>query len=196
MSAPFTTRPAHLAELKQALGLCLEAFADEPVSTWATWHRTDRRRHLCQWLEAAIHSKEIVVAVTPQGHFAAATFWHHLDTEQVRAIKANSLIPVSMPTDPAGRITTAAALTAARRPEEPHIFLSSMGTLPGHRGQGSGSAMLDWGINYTHDLALPIYLEASSPQSRALFLRKGFIDHGEPLQLPQHGPVLQPMIRR
>lgn len=196
MSAPFTTRPVRLTELEQTLDLCLDAFADEPVTTWATSHRTDHREHFCQSLEAAVSAEEMIVAVTPKDHFAAASFWHHLDTEQVKAMKADSLIPVSMPDDAPGRITTATALTAARHPEEPHIFLSSMGALPQHRGQGAGGALIDWGIDYAHDLALPIYLEASTPQSRTLYLRKGFIDHGEPIELPQHGPVLQPMSRR
>lgn len=196
MSAPFTTRPVRLTELEQALDLCLEAFADEPVTTWASPQHAERQGQFEKSLEAAVSAEEMIVAVTPEGHFAAASFWHHLDTEQVKAMKADSLIPVSMPEDAPGRIATASALTAARHPEEPHMFLSSMGALPQHRGQGAGSIMIDRGIDYADDLALPIYLEASTPQSRTLYLRKGFTDYGEPIELPQHGPVLHPMLRR
>src|SRR5690625_1005070 len=188
MSLPFTTRLVHLNELDRALDLCLEAFADEVVTRWATPHHANRREQFEESLEAAVNAQEMMVAVSSEGQFAAASFWHHLDTEQIKAMKAESTISASMPTDPAGRITTATALTAARPPAAPHSCLSSTATPPAQRGQGAGSVMHHSAISYAVSRALPIYREATTPPTRTLYLRKGFIDHGQPIAPPQPGP--------
>lgn len=53
--------------------------------------------------------------------------------------------------------------------------------------------MLRYGLDRAHRLSLPVYLEASTPQSRKLYARHDFVDQGPPLPLPDSGPVLQPM---
>nr|MDT0657722.1 GNAT family N-acetyltransferase [Micromonospora sp. DSM 115978] len=83
--------------------------------------------------------------------------------------------------------------TAARHPHVPHVYLSSMGTLPARRGLGPGSAMLRHGLDRARGLGLPVYLEASTSRNHALYARHGFVDLGPPLPLPEGGPVLRPM---
>lgn len=68
-----------------------------------------------------------------------------------------------------------------------------MAALPRRRGLGAGTAMLRYGLVRARALGLPVYLEASTPRNRKLYARHGFQDHGEPVHLPEDGPVLQPM---
>jgi GNAT superfamily N-acetyltransferase len=75
------------------------------------------------------------------------------------------------------------------------VYLSAMAALPRRRGLGAGTALLRHGLERAQGLGLPVYLEASTPQNRKLYARHGFQDHGEPVPLPDGGPVLQPMWR-
>ena len=61
---------------------------------------------------------------------------------------------------------------------EPHLYLSCMGVVGGRQGAGLGSAMLRHRLERADADGLAAYLEASSPRSRALYLRHGFEDLG------------------
>ena len=67
----------------------------------------------------------------------------------------------------------------AFRPDAPHYYLSMIGTLPSAQGKGIGSQM----ISFIQDLAKKesksIYLETSVPKNVEMYLRKGFVTHGE-----------------
>lgn len=91
------------------------------------------------------------------------------------------------------RVAVVEAAAHARHPVEPHLFLSSMATLPAHRGRGAGAAMLAAGLEWARTLDLPVYLEASTSDNRRLYERCGFYDLGETIDLPDGGPSLQPM---
>jgi len=83
--------------------------------------------------------------------------------------------------------------TSARHPDVPHVYLSAMAALPRRRGLGAGTAMLRYGLDRARGLGLPVYLETSAPRNRKLYARHGFRDLGDPIYLPDDGPVLQPM---
>lgn len=53
------------------------------------------------------------------------------------------------------RVAVVEAAGQARHPEEPHLFLSSMATLPAHRGRGAGAAMLAAGLEWARRSACP-----------------------------------------
>jgi GNAT superfamily N-acetyltransferase len=77
-----------------------------------------------------------------------------------------------------------------------HHHLAILAVRPGAQGQGIGTALLRaHHATLDHD-GTPAYLEASSQRSRALYQRHGYTDHGQPIHLPEHGPVLMwPMWR-
>jgi ribosomal protein S18 acetylase RimI-like enzyme len=84
---------------------------------------------------------------------------------------------------------------APRRPNrEPHLYLPCMGVISGRQGAGLGSAMLRHRLAGAEADGLAAYLEASSPRSRALYLRHGFEDLGEPVRVAD-SPLLWPMWR-
>jgi GNAT superfamily N-acetyltransferase len=83
---------------------------------------------------------------------------------------------------------------AAHPRDEPHYYLSLLGTHPDHRGKGIGMGLLE------HDLALidaegfPAYLESSNPADNARHTGVGFQAAGE-FAYPGGGPVVTTMWR-
>jgi len=89
----------------------------------------------------------------------------------------------------------AAALTEMARfePDEPHLYLRSIGVDPACQGLGYGSALVRAGVEESDRRGLPAYLEATSADSRALYERQGFSVLGE-VRLDEAPPVW-PMLR-
>ena len=83
---------------------------------------------------------------------------------------------------------------AAHPRDEPHYYLSLLGTHPDHRGKGIGMALLE------HDLALidadgfPAYLESSNPANNHRYAGVGFEEVGE-FSYPGGDPLVTTMWR-
>ena len=95
----------------------------------------------------------------------------------------------------AGRLPRAPDALRGRPPrDEPHYYLSLLGTHPDHRGKGIGMALLE------HDLALidaegfPAYLESSNPANNHRYAGVGFEEVGE-FSYPGGAPVVTTMWR-
>jgi GNAT superfamily N-acetyltransferase len=83
------------------------------------------------------------------------------------------------------------ALPAAGRPFE---HLAILAVLPGRQGKGTGTALLEHRLEHLDRAQTPAYLEASGEDTRGFYLRHGFVDHGDPIRLPD-GPLMWPMWR-
>ena len=79
-------------------------------------------------------------------------------------------------------------------PHEPLWYLPVIGVDPPHQGCGLGSALLSHVLAEVDREGKPAYLEASSPRSRALYLRHGFEVTGE-IQV-KDSPPFWPMLRK
>jgi GNAT superfamily N-acetyltransferase len=189
-------RPSVPSELDAVLPVCVEAFADEAVSAWVEpdpERRQQRTRELFESsLRAAVDAGQLIVAFLVGGGPVAASLWADLPGAPPEPGPPENDRPVS---DLAGRLAVVRSATGARHPDVPHVYLSAMAALPHRRGLGAGSALLRHGLEHARDVGLPVYLEASTPRNRKLYARHGFQDHGEPIPLPDGGPVLQPMWR-
>ncbi|WP_205698706.1 N-acetyltransferase [Conexibacter sp. SYSU D00693] len=75
-----------------------------------------------------------------------------------------------------------------RHPPGRHLYLSTLGVCPEHRGRGLGSALLEPGCARADAQGLPAYLESSNPRNLSLYRRLGFTTTGEH-QLPD-GPLV------
>jgi len=64
------------------------------------------------------------------------------------------------------------------------VYVVQLGARPEAQGQGLGSKLLRRITEYADSQGLPCYLEASSPGSRRLYLRHGFVDVEEFPDLP------------
>lgn len=54
------------------------------------------------------------------------------------------------------------------------IYCWNIGTLPGHRGQGYGSSLMQATFDYAKQNNLPCYLEVASEKSKQIHLGKGY----------------------
>jgi len=75
-----------------------------------------------------------------------------------------------------------------------HYHLAMLAVHPGVQRRGIGSALLSAAHETLDQAGIPAYLEASDTGTRSLYLRHGYADRGEPIQLPD-GPQMYPMWR-
>ncbi|HEX8743680.1 MAG TPA: GNAT family N-acetyltransferase [Thermoleophilaceae bacterium] len=78
-------------------------------------------------------------------------------------------------------------------PAEPHWYLAILGTEPGARGRGVGSALMQPVLEDCDRLGVGAYLESSKESNLGFYARHGFRVTGE-LDLPD-GPRVWPMWR-
>jgi GNAT superfamily N-acetyltransferase len=68
---------------------------------------------------------------------------------------------------------------AAHPRDEPHFFLSLLGTDPAHAGRGLGMALLAENLERIDHEGMPAYLESSNPANNHRYERHGFAKSGE-----------------
>ena len=68
---------------------------------------------------------------------------------------------------------------AAHPRQEPHYYLSLLGTHPAHAGRGLGMALLAESLRRIDQEGLPAYLESSNPANNHRYERHGFAKIGE-----------------
>lgn len=203
-------RAATATEIDEVVDLSLAAFADEAVMSWAFQDASDShaamRRMFGESLGAAIESGSLLLAVDSGGNAVAMSIWLPSAAEHATA---QSTPQSTRPADPspttpsqaasdgpvARRLASIQEHTTERVPDVPHLLLSAMAVLPTHRGRGAGSVLIRAGLDRAGALGLPVYLEASSSDNRRLYERFGFRDRGGAIELPDGGPVIQPMWR-
>ncbi|MEV6283136.1 GNAT family N-acetyltransferase [Kribbella sp. NPDC051770] len=156
-----------------AVEILTAAFADDPLVHWLFPDPADRDHRQARFYRAQLPFAQTHVIGTE-----AAALWLKV------------LAPAPAP-DGDGRLQELGRALAGRHPREPHLYLSCMGVIPGRRGAGLGSELLRDGLEGAE---LGVYLEASSPRSRDLYLRHGFADLGEPVQVAD-SPLLWPMFK-
>ena len=170
------------------------AFHDLAVSQWLIPDPDARRAIFPGYFQILLqHALDIgLVCTTPQR--TAAALW----------------LPATGPTPPpdgyAGQLAEATgpfldrflafdeALARHHLTGAPHHHLAILAVRPDTQGQGTGTALLQ-AHHATFDWqGIAAYLEASDERTRDLYLRHGYTDHGEPIELPD-GPSMYPMVR-
>jgi GNAT superfamily N-acetyltransferase len=68
---------------------------------------------------------------------------------------------------------------AAHPRQEPHYYLSLLGTHPAHAGRGLGMALLAENLRRVDEEGMPAYLESSNPANNHRYERHGFARTGE-----------------
>lgn len=174
-----TVRKAADIERPAALGVLVEAFMDDPVVRWLFPDQDERGRHLAAFHEPLVHAGETYLVAGD-----AAAVW--LTVAEGRSPYEGA------PETGGPRLRALGEALAERHPRAAHLYLPCMGVIAARQGTGLGSALLRHRLAHTD--GLPAYLEASSPRSRALYLRHGFTDHGRPVQVAD-SPPLWPMWR-
>lgn len=175
----------------------VSAFAEDPTWAWVFPDPATRpAEHAWLWrlfVEGAARYPWVWLT----GDDAAAAVWvppggTDLSPEQESALERWI---GALPTGTAARASAAVERFEAAHPrDEPHFFLSLLGTRATHRGRGLGLGLLADNLRLVDEAGRPAYLEASNPANVVLYKRHGFRTHGS-FALPDGGPEVVTMWR-
>lgn len=171
-------RAAGEADLEHVTETLWLAFQDDPLWGWAfpehamlePWWRflvTAALRHRWVWL---------------LGDYAAVSVWippgrDELTHAQERQVEG--LLWGLLGSRAAQVIELLACFDAAHPRDQPHYYLSLLGTRPDRRGHGLGMALLAENLARIDRRQMPAYLESSNPENVARYEAKGFAPIGE-----------------
>lgn len=190
-------RPAHDADRQAVSDVLTEAFMDDPVACWLFPASRERGRLQSHFYGHLMDRRTAEAYLAGRGE--GASVWLALAAGQAPDDEPPGEPDVdggSVFGESGARLWTLGRALAQRHPlAEPHLYLACMGVAGGRQGAGLGSAMLRHRLERADADGLAAYLEASSPRSRALYLRHGFEDLGEPVRAAD-SPPLWPMWRQ
>ncbi|MEO3873730.1 GNAT family N-acetyltransferase [Nonomuraea sp. B12E4] len=182
------------ADLQTVLDVLTEAFMSDPLVRWLFPKAGERgllQRHFYRPLLTRPAAEAYLT-----GRREGASVWLTLAPGQApHEEPPGTTGRGSLWGESGARLLTLGRALAERHPNgQPHLYLPCMGVIGGRRGAGLGSAMLRHRLARADADGLPAYLEASSSRGRALYLRHGFEDRGEPVHVAD-GLLLWPMWR-
>ncbi|MGY1865699.1 GNAT family N-acetyltransferase [Nocardia gipuzkoensis] len=194
-----TTRQAG-AEDRDAL---IEAFgiasADEVVTTWVLEGQPEgglRTAFVPGLVDRALRDDEIWVAGAGAEIWSMSIWQHVTSVERFAAEAAETRTMAQRAPDVRvlQRLRIVTDLLAREHPREfPHRYLQVIVTVPEHRGEGAGAAILADRLKAASEAGVPAFLEASTERSARLYRRCGFAVTGTTHTLPENGPTLIPM---
>jgi GNAT superfamily N-acetyltransferase len=174
-------RRATAADRDAAAEILVGAFREDPTWGWACpdpalrpqQHRALWRlyvdgalRHDGVWLSPG--DTAVAVWVPPGGT--------ELSAEQEQALE--DLLDSWSGAAPSRVRQAVERFEAAHPNEEPHHYLTMLGTDPAHRGRGVGLGLLAATLRHVDETGTAAYLEASNPANVPLYERHGFAQYG------------------
>ncbi|MEU2104663.1 MULTISPECIES: GNAT family N-acetyltransferase [unclassified Nocardia] len=194
-----TARQAGVADrdaLIEAFGI---ASADEVVTAWVLEGQSDaglRTAFVPGLVDRALREDEIWVAGAGEEIWSISIWQHVTSVERFadEAAEARTMLEQAPDLRVAQRLAIVTDLLAREHPREfPHRYLQVIVTVPEHRGQGAGAAILADRLAAASEAGVPAFLEASTERSARLYRRCGFAPTATTHTLPENGPTLIPM---
>ncbi|GAA5058493.1 GNAT family N-acetyltransferase [Nocardia callitridis] len=173
---------------------------DEAVTAWVLEDRSENiyldSSYAQDRVDTALREDEVWVAGVGQEIWAISV-WQYLTSLrrlEVEVAKARRWAEAAPNSRPLRRIAEASDVLLRTHPREfPHNYLEVIVTVPEHRGQGAGGAVLADRLAASSAQGVPAYLEASTERSARLYTSRGFVRTGTTHPLPDNGPTLIPM---
>jgi GNAT superfamily N-acetyltransferase len=173
-----STRVATEADLDGVSATLWAAFNDDPLWSWAFPERDE----LEVWWRFLINSALRYPWVWIRGGYVAASVWIPPGgselTEQEEA-RVEPLLDDLLGGRSGEVLELLERFDASRPTDEPHYYLSLLGTHPDHRSQGLGMDLLTENLARIDKGAMPAYLESSNPSNDKRYERVGFRRVGE-----------------
>jgi GNAT superfamily N-acetyltransferase len=165
-------------DLDGLTGTLTAAFATDPLWSWAFPDPED----LAVWWRFCIGSALRYPWVWTRGDYAAASVWIPPDGVELTKEEEEQVEPLIR--DLIGpRCDDVMALLdrfeSSHPREEPHYYLSLLGTHPDHLGKGLGMALLASNLERMDAEGVPAFLESSNPENNSRYERLGFRQVGE-----------------
>jgi GNAT superfamily N-acetyltransferase len=167
------TRTASKPDLDRLTALMTEAFAGDPLWRWAF----DDLAALESFWRFLLASAMRYPCISIAGDYAAAAVWippggvelTEEDEEQVEPLLHDLAGPRAKDI-----LTLLERFEDAHPAEEPHYYLSLLGTADAHRGRGVGMALLHDDLRRIDGEGTPAYLESSNPANDRRYEAVGF----------------------
>ncbi len=192
---PVSVRPARREDFAALAEVLARAFYDDPVTAWFYPNPRRRLAHARRFFAIRLRQLAPQRLVFATADLSGACLWAgpgrwREDTRQ--SLMLLPMLPVLAPR--LRRITRAVRMIERHHPEEPHYYLSVIGTDPEVQGTGIGSALLAPVLERCDAERTPAFLECSQEGNVRFYSRHGFAVR-ERVELPDGGPPLWLMWR-
>lgn len=180
-SQPAARRVA-AAEADEVTELFALAFNEDPTWSWAFPDPERRMEHHRAFWGLFMHSAVPYGWVWMTEDGGAASLWIPPGEPELSAEDEAALEPLvrSLVGSRGEDVLTLVESFDSNHPrEEPHYYLSLLGTHPDHRGQGKGMGLLAANLEEIDALEMPAYLESSNRANDHRYERLGFVQVGE-----------------
>jgi GNAT superfamily N-acetyltransferase len=191
------TRVATAADLGAVTATISTAFHDDPLWSWAFPDAERRPAQYAAWwgflIEAALRYPWVLVTERCE---SAAVWIPPAGTELPKEAEAQAgalLVELLGPHSEAV-LELLDRFEASHPRDEPHFYLSLLGTHDDHRGRGLGMGLLAESLGRIDAERMPAYLESTNPVNIPRYERLGFVARGT-FEAPGGGPVVTTMWR-
>lgn len=178
-TSPSSPRTVTVDDRSAVVEILVESFYRDPLWAWA-FPDDDRRRDQHRALFGMFVDGSVRYPWTFLTHGSTATsVWIPPGGTEMTPEQEADLEPALREIAGAGADRPLAVLDLleqAHPHDEPHFYLSLLGTHPDHTGHGYGLALLADNLAAIDALGMPAYLEASNLANVPLYARYGFVE--------------------
>ncbi|MGE5857750.1 MAG: GNAT family N-acetyltransferase [Solirubrobacterales bacterium] len=170
------------AEADEVTELFALAFNEDPTWSWAFPDPERRMEHHRAFWGLFMHSAVPYGWVWMTEDGGAASLWIPPGEPELSAEDEAALEPLvrsRVGSHGEDVLTLVESFDSNHPREEPHYYLSLLGTHPDHRGQGKGMRLLAANLEEIDALGMPAYLESSNRANDHRYERLGFVQVGE-----------------
>ena len=172
-----TARPATWADLSAVTETISLAFHDDPAWSWAFPDAARRQEHYAVFWGLAVGSALRYPWVLMTESCEAAAVWippHGTEMAGEDESRLGPMLEELVGSHASQVMELLARFDAAHPHEEPHYYLSLLGTHPHHAGRGIGMALLAESLDRIDQERMPAYLESTNPDNNRRYQRHGF----------------------
>ena len=195
--AGIDARIATLADVAGISRTLSAALNGDPVWSWAFPDPRRRPAQLEAWWRLYIDGALRYPWVWTTPAHEAAAVWIPPGGTELSAAQGSLVEPLLDDLVGTGSGVVMSALErfdAAHPRDQPHYYLSLLGTHPDQRGRGLGMDLVAANLARIDEEHMPAYLESSNPANNSRYQRAGFAPYGQ-FSVSDGGPVVTTMWR-
>ena len=191
-------RVAGIADVDAAVEILTDAFYNDPAWGFGFPDPAKRRAQQAWFWRMCVQGSVPLESVWITGNGASTAVWlppgvfEEFDPSPTSELALEARVVLGADAD--RFLQTVERFEAAHPHDEPHYYLSLLGTHTSQHGHGYGFGLLTENLAMVDDAGMPAYLEASNVANVPLYERFGFRVIGG-FDMPDGGPHLATMWR-